>query len=517
MKISELNIISNLDYSVDAANSYLVLNYIDTTADTPAPVTYKIDLSELKAGLALNNVDNVSDANKPISTAAQAALDLKANTADLNTTITGMGAGKTLSALSETNGVISASFQDISITSAQISDKSDAINSSGSTVATSKAVKDALESLDITQITNTAGKTVATIDEADGKISATFQDIAIAESQVTSLVTDLGNKLETSLKGANNGLAELDENGKVPSSQLPSYVDDVLEGTLATFPGTGETGKIYVDTTTNTSYRWSGSQYTKVASDLSLGETSATAYRGDRGADAYAAAVTNPDASPTENSTNLVKSGGVYTALAAKAPLASPEFTTQISIGSTVLTESDLQTLLLFDDLLDNFDLSLTMPTAVTWNVDESTDALSATPNTYASSTTVTIQQQNGTAWETYTTGTRTGGTHYRAYCVRSATLGSKTYTAEGVVGTEYVEPLSHTLTINYLYSDDSSAATAYEATIKEGTTYTVNSPEITGYTPDIATVTGTMGDSNITVTVTYTVSEPEPESESEP
>lgn len=50
--------------------------------------------------------------------------------------------------------------------------------------------------------------------------------------------------------------------GKVPSTQLPSYVDDVLEfANLAAFPGTGETGKIYVAIDTNRTYRWSGSAY----------------------------------------------------------------------------------------------------------------------------------------------------------------------------------------------------------------------------------------------------------------
>lgn len=199
---------------------------------------------------------------------------------DLNITQITNTAGKTLATIDEASGKISATFQDISILSSQVSDKSDAINSNGSTLATSKAVKDAIESLDITQITNTAGKTVATIDEADGKVSATFQDISILSSQISD-------------KGTAGCVATLDANGHVPSSQLPSYVDDVIEGTLSTFPSTGETGKIYVDTTTNTSYRWSGSQYTKVASDLSLGDTSSTAYRGDYGAAAYAHGVTN--------------------------------------------------------------------------------------------------------------------------------------------------------------------------------------------------------------------------------
>lgn len=99
---------------------------------------------------------------------------------------------------------------------------------------------------------------------------------------------DISGKLNTNLKGAANGLAELDANGKVPSSQLPSYVDDVLEyNGQSAFPATGETGKIYVDTATNKTYRWGGSSYVEISSSLALGETSSTAYRGDRGKIAY--------------------------------------------------------------------------------------------------------------------------------------------------------------------------------------------------------------------------------------
>jgi|688.fasta_scaffold39868_8 hypothetical protein len=55
--------------------------------------------------------------------------------------------------------------------------------------------------------------------------------------------------------------------GTVPASQLPSYVDDVLEfATIAAFPATGETGKIYVSTGSNKTYRWSGSSYVEMTS-----------------------------------------------------------------------------------------------------------------------------------------------------------------------------------------------------------------------------------------------------------
>ena len=88
--------------------------------------------------------------------------------------------------------------------------------------------------------------------------------------------------------GAISSKADLDTSGKVLSSQLPSYVDDVLEySAKSNFPSTGESGKIYVDTATNLTYRWSGSAYVEISQSLALGVTSSTAYRGDRGKIAY--------------------------------------------------------------------------------------------------------------------------------------------------------------------------------------------------------------------------------------
>ena len=94
--------------------------------------------------------------------------------------------------------------------------------------------------------------------------------------------------IATTAKGANGGVAELDSTGKVPSSQLPSFVDDVLEyDNQSSFPTTGESGKIYIAKDTNKTYRWSGTAYVEISSSLALGETSSTAYRGDRGKIAY--------------------------------------------------------------------------------------------------------------------------------------------------------------------------------------------------------------------------------------
>ena len=75
------------------------------------------------------------------------------------------------------------------------------------------------------------------------------------------------SKIPTSQKGAANGVAPLDGSAKISSTYLPSYVDDVLEySSLAAFPVTGETGKIYIALDTNKCYRWSGSTYIYITS-----------------------------------------------------------------------------------------------------------------------------------------------------------------------------------------------------------------------------------------------------------
>lgn len=90
-----------------------------------------------------------------------------------------------------------------------------------------------------------------------------------------------------------NGKADL-VNGLVPASQLPSFVDDVLEGTMAddllVFYDTDgeavipESSKIYMDIATNKIYRWSGrTSYVIVSDSLALGETESTAYPGSKG------------------------------------------------------------------------------------------------------------------------------------------------------------------------------------------------------------------------------------------
>lgn len=163
-----------------------------------------------------------------------------------------------------------------------------------------------INSLDTTQ--NTFNAITESIDRANMSISSNGEnDISVSVSDsshnmltrqlatsndIRALETkteDLKNsKLDASLKGVANGVAELDANGKVLTSQLPSFVDDVIEAeNFAALPNEGETGKIYVTLDDNKTYRWSGSAYVEISASLALGETDSTAYRGDRGKVAY--------------------------------------------------------------------------------------------------------------------------------------------------------------------------------------------------------------------------------------
>lgn len=153
----------------------------------------------------------------------------------------------------------------------------------------------------VTQI----GTNKTNIDGLTTKTSTLESDVTTLKSDVSTLKSDssalnsilsgVQNKLDavettanaaipSSLKGAANGVATLGTDGKVPSSQLPSYVDDVLEyANKAAFPTTGESGKIYVALDTNLTYRWGGTGYVEISASLALGETSSTAYAGDKG------------------------------------------------------------------------------------------------------------------------------------------------------------------------------------------------------------------------------------------
>ena len=98
--------------------------------------------------------------------------------------------------------------------------------------------------------------------------------------------SELNSKVQQFInsKGAPNGLASLNESGVIPSTQLPSYVDDVVEvAAFSNLPSKGESGTIYIVTSTNIQYSWSGTAYVEISKSITLGETSSTAYPGDKG------------------------------------------------------------------------------------------------------------------------------------------------------------------------------------------------------------------------------------------
>lgn len=143
-------------------------------------------------------------------------------------------------------------------------------------------------------------------------VDAVNKGDAAVKAQVDRLDTkidDVNEDLQDfkALKGQPNGLAELDSNGKVPASQLPSYVDDVMDA-YATYtvsptgvlqniklykdaghktPIVGERDKIYVNVTPGEisyQFRWSGSQWVHIDSNaIIIGDITGTAYDGGKG------------------------------------------------------------------------------------------------------------------------------------------------------------------------------------------------------------------------------------------
>ena len=157
---------------------------------------------------------------------------------------------------------------------------------------------------EVTRATGIEGGLRTDITALQGRTTTAENNITNLQSRMTTVETE---KIDANEKGAANGVAQLDSSGKIPSTQLPSYVDDVLEGTAnnvtttaagtltadsftltgESSPCTPEDGKTYVDTTSNVQFRWTGSVFVSMGSYLALGETEYTAYRGDRGKEAY--------------------------------------------------------------------------------------------------------------------------------------------------------------------------------------------------------------------------------------
>ena len=153
-------------------------------------------------------------------------------------------------------------------------------------------------------VEKSAGVTNVGYDTTNKKITKTINGTTTDVVSASTLKTDMAlnnvtndAQVKRSEMGVANGVATLDSNGKIPSAQIPGSYDDVKEGYLYngsfyydaehTQEITPASDMVYVDKSTNKTYRWSGTQYVVIGSDLALGETSSTAYRGDRGKVAY--------------------------------------------------------------------------------------------------------------------------------------------------------------------------------------------------------------------------------------
>ena len=143
----------------------------------------------------------------------------------------------------------------------------------------------------------------------------TWESVPTINYPVTSVNGETGavvldasdvNAVATSAVGANSGVAPLNASGKIDSTYLPSYVDDVIEGyyynskfyttSAHTTEITGETGKIFVDLSTNKTYRYGGSSFTEISQgsvvsvsrDLTSGTKIGTLTINGTGTDLYA-------------------------------------------------------------------------------------------------------------------------------------------------------------------------------------------------------------------------------------
>ena len=253
-----------------------------------------------KQDVGLGNVDNTSDSAKPISTDTQTALNTKVDkvagkglsTEDYTTTeknkLSGIATGATANSsdatlLARANHTGTQSADTITDgTTNKAFTATEKTKLSG--VATGATANDTDANLK-NRANHTGTQTASTISDfntaADARVSSGISTHVAASDPHTQYQKE-------SEKGSANGYAELDATGKIPSGQLPSFVDDVVEAAnYAALPVTGEAGKIYVTLDDNKTYRWSGSAYVEISSSLALGETSTTAYRGDRGKTAY--------------------------------------------------------------------------------------------------------------------------------------------------------------------------------------------------------------------------------------
>jgi len=161
----------------------------------------------------------------------------------------GVGAAD-LTAISDVSATWDAAFTFVSLNSSILVDTNDSRLSDERTPAAH------------TQAISTIDGLQSALDAKQASGSYAAASHTHTSSDITGFASDVAALIDTA---AGSSIASL-VNGKVPSIQLPSYVDDVVEETSTNaFPASGETGKIYVATSTNKTYRWSGSTYVEIS------------------------------------------------------------------------------------------------------------------------------------------------------------------------------------------------------------------------------------------------------------
>lgn len=268
-----------------------------------------------KAQVGLGNVDNTTDAGKPISTATATALSAKANTSSLAAVAT---SGSYTDLLNKPTGTA---------TGTNTGDQTLAVSGANLTISGGNTVV-----LPSGGSSTSWGLVAGTLsDQVD------LQSALTAKADASAMATALGSKINTSEKGANSGVASLDSAGKIPVTQLgtgTASATNFLRGDgswVVPSSGGSVTSANITDATTIGRSVLTGADAAAIrtaigagTSSLAIGITSTTAKAGNYLPTASDVGLGNVD---NTSDANKPVSGATQTALNLKAPLASPTFT----------------------------------------------------------------------------------------------------------------------------------------------------------------------------------------------
>lgn len=373
---------------------------------------------------------------------------------------------------------------------------SSAINSDDDTIAaTPKAIKDAIDSLDIEQITNTAGKTISTIDESNGKVSVVFQDIQITPDQI------------------------VDTN----SHPLTEWEDITNQCTIA---NSATAAKVYINRALKLGYFMynmpSGTANgTQVIKLNPLGNMKLGQYFNSRMDGSMLVAAEIPDKSKTITQNHSANNATT------KAFGASGMFMYRDPVNHTLTinytsTDNQFVAPATYTDSVEEYDTySHASPVVTYFTPDIATvtgemgEENVSTTVTYTRSTpTLTVNYvdaSDDTVIHAPTSSTKPAGLEYT---INAESIEHFTPTAVSITDTMpdhndsktfTYNRITHTLTINYVDGNGDALETAYTATVGEALTYSVESPIIEGYSTTDLVVSGTMGNTDTTIDVVYT------------